>query len=166
MRISDWSSYVCSSDLSAAGNGESDRRSRRSELARDHQLLDLGDRLGRIEAFGAGLRAVHDGVAAVEPEGILELVEPLAGRLVTAVGDPAVGAQQDGGAEVAVAVPPVARAGGRAAKAHDALPQAVELRALLRALQALALRRRRLRLQPGLDQGVLRIDLRQVRHTF
>src|SRR3546814_11315300 len=102
MRISDWSSYVCSSDLSAAGNGESDRRSRRSELARDHQLLDLGDRLGRIEAFGAGLRAVHDGVAAVEPEGILELVEPLAGRLVTAVGDPAVGAQQDGGAEVAV----------------------------------------------------------------
>src|SRR3546814_10248096 len=117
MRISDWSSDVCSSDL---------RRSRRSELARDHQLLDLGDRLGRIEAFGAGLRAVHDGVAAVEPEGILELVEPLAGRLVTAVGDPAVGAQQDGGAEVAVAVPPVARAGGRAAKEHDALPRSEE----------------------------------------
>src|SRR3546814_13167549 len=111
----------------------------------------------------AGPGAVHDGVAAVEPEGILELVEPLAGRLVTAVGDPAVGAQQDGGAEVAVAVPPVARAGGRAAQAHDALPQAAELRALLRALLSLAPRRRRLRLPPGLSHGVFAITLHQVR---
>src|SRR3546814_12580571 len=116
-------------------------------------------------AWWSGRCAVHDGVAAVESEGILERVGPRAGRLFTAVGDPAVCAQQDGGAEVAGAVPPVARAGGRAAKAHDALPQAVELRALLRALQALALRRRRLRLQPGLDQGVLRIDLRQDRKS-
>src|SRR3546814_10728715 len=79
----------------------------------------------------AGLGAVHDGVAAVEPEGILELVEPLAGRLVTAVGDPAVGAQQDGGAEVAVAVPPVARAGGRAAKARSE-EHTSELQSLMR----------------------------------
>src|SRR3546814_2173494 len=66
--------------------------------------------------------------------------------------------QQDGGAKVAVAVPPVAGAGGRAAEAHDAFPQAVELGALFGTLQALALRRRRLRFQPGLDQRVLRVD--------
>ena len=36
-----------------------------------YQLLDLGDRLGRVEVLGTGVGAVHDGVAAVEPEGIL-----------------------------------------------------------------------------------------------
>src|SRR3546814_19251100 len=111
----------------------------------------------------AGPGAVHDGVAAVEPEGILELVEPLAGRLVAAVGDPAVSAQQDGGAQVAVAVPPVARAGGRAAEAHDAFPQAGEPGALFGDQKALVLRRRRLRLPPGLDESVLRVDHTRLR---
>src|SRR5262245_58508963 len=53
---------------------------------RHHQLLDLGDGLGRIEVLRAGPGAVHDGVAAIEAEGVLEIVEPLAGRLVAAVG--------------------------------------------------------------------------------
>src|ERR1700719_4675147 len=60
----------------------------------DHQLLDLGDRLCRIEALGAGLGAVEDGVAAIEAERILEIVEPLASRRVAAVDDPAIGLQQ------------------------------------------------------------------------
>src|SRR5262249_5432040 len=55
-----------------------------------HQLLELGDGLGRIEALRARLRAIEDGVAAVEPEWILKIVEPLAGCLVTAVDHPAV----------------------------------------------------------------------------
>src|SRR5215213_4855757 len=63
------------------------------------QFLGLGDRLGRIEALGADVRAIHDGVAAVEAERVLELVEPLAGRLVAAVGQPPVGLQQDRRAE-------------------------------------------------------------------
>ena len=48
----------------------------------DHHLLDLRDRLGRVETLRASLRAVHDGVAAVEPERVLEVVQALAGRLV------------------------------------------------------------------------------------
>ena len=44
-----------------------------------HHLLDLGDRLRRVQVLRAGLGAVHDRVAAVEPERVLELVEPLAG---------------------------------------------------------------------------------------
>src|SRR5712672_3175090 len=84
----------------------------RSNRPFDHHLLDLGDGLRRIEALGAGLGAIHDGVAAIEPERILELVEPLARGLVAAVGEPAVGLQQDGGAEVALAGPPVGRARG------------------------------------------------------
>src|ERR1700704_6064611 len=78
-------------------------------LPLDHLLLDLGDRLRRIEMLRAGVGAIHDGVAAIEPERILEIVEPLAGRLVAAIGDPALRLQQHRGAEEALAVPPVAR---------------------------------------------------------
>src|SRR5713101_3283467 len=123
-----------------------------------HHSLGIGNRARRVEAFRAGLGAVHDGVAAIEPERVLEPVEALAGALVAAVGEPAVGLQQDRRAEIAVLVPPIARAGGRAAEAEDALPQAVKFRALFRRLVALAVRRRLIGLQPGLDQLVLRIQ--------
>src|SRR5258708_6234410 len=93
---------------------------KRSNRALDHHLLDLGDRLGRIEALGAGLGAIHDGVAAIEPERIFELVEPLALGVVAAVGQPAIGLQQDGGPEIALAAPPVGRARRGAAEAQDA----------------------------------------------
>src|SRR5688572_11669379 len=135
----------------------------RASAPLDHQLLDLADRLRRVEALGAGLGAVHDGVAAIEPERVFQIVEPIAGRLVARIHDPAIGLQQHGGAEIAVAVPPVARARGRAAEAQDTLPQAVELGTFLRRLRALARRRGGVRLQPRLDRGVLREDGVEVR---
>src|SRR6185503_19425374 len=45
----------------------------RSHLPLDHQLLERRDRLGGIEALRTGLRAVHDLVAAIEAERILEV---------------------------------------------------------------------------------------------
>src|ERR1700738_1837885 len=95
-----------------------------------HHSLRVGNRTRRVEPFRAGPGAVHDGVAAIEPERVLEPVEALSGVLITAVGEPAVRLQQDRRAEIAVLVPPVARARGRAAEAKDALPQTVELGAL------------------------------------
>src|SRR5262245_35481791 len=112
-------------------------------LPLDHLLLDLGDGLRRIEVLRAGIGAVQDGVAAVEPERVLEIVEPLAGRLVAAVDDPALCLQQRRRPEEAVAVPPVARAGGGAAGAQDALVEPVELAAVVVALPPFLLRRRR-----------------------
>ena len=126
---------------------------RRSDLPLDQHLLDVGDRLGRVEAFGAGLGAVHDGVAAVQAERIFEIVEPVAGGLVAAVADPAIGLQQRRRAEIAVAVPPIARARGRAAGAQDALVQPVELLALVAALFPLLFRGDGDRLQPRLDRA-------------
>ena len=111
----------------------------RVNRAGNHHLLDLGDGLGRVEALRAGVGAVHDRVAAIEPERIVQVVEALAGGLVAAVDEPAIGLEQRRRAEEAVAVPPVARAGGRAAGAQDALVEAVELRALLRRLAPLRL---------------------------
>src|SRR4029077_5850596 len=100
---------------------------------------------------------------AIEPERVLELIEPLAGGLVAAVGDPAIGLQQHRRPEIALAIPPIARARRRAAEAQNALPQPVELGALLFRLQALAIRRGRARrLQPWPDRLVLRDDVRLV----
>src|SRR5262245_26337944 len=96
----------------------------------------------------AGVGAVHDGVAAVEPERILEIVEPLAGCLVAAVHDPAVRLQERGRAEEALRVPPVARARRRAAGAQDALIESVEPAAVVVALPPLLLGLRRGGVQP------------------
>src|SRR3954453_18620965 len=92
-------------------------------LPLDHHRLDLGDGFRRIEALWAGLGAVHDRVAAVEPERVLEIVEPLTGSFVARVDEPAAGLQQRSRPHEFVRVPPVARAGGRAAGAEDALVQ-------------------------------------------
>src|SRR5690606_37748060 len=81
---SDWGFSIASGEASA------------SNAALDHQLLQLGYCLGRIKSFRACLSAIQDGVAAVEAEGILQVIQSVAGRLVTAVNHPAVGLQQNG----------------------------------------------------------------------
>src|SRR5205085_2325992 len=97
----------------------------------------------------------------VKLEGILEVVQSRAGVLVARIDDPAMRLQQDRGAQVAFAVPPVARAGSRAAGAQDAFVQAVELGAVGVRLQALARgRRHALSAQPRADRGVLRVEMR------
>src|SRR5256885_14575217 len=98
-----------------------------SYRALHHQLLDLADRPGRVEVLGAGVDAVHDGVTAEQAVRILQIVEPLAGRLVAAVGDEPVGLQQAGRAHGPFRVPPERRARTRAARAQDALIEALEL---------------------------------------
>jgi len=60
----------------------------------------------------------------------LECLKTLILLLVTTVGNPAVRLQQDSGAEVLLAVPPVTWARCRAAGAEDAFVEAVELAAL------------------------------------
>ena len=64
-------------------------------LARDHHLFDFTNRFGRVEAFGAGAGAIHDGVAAIELEGVFQHIETLTGRFIPAIGQPAIGLQQD-----------------------------------------------------------------------
>ena len=60
-------------------------------------------------------------MAAIELERILEVIEALAGHLVAAVDNPAVGLQQDGGAKIAIGVPPIAGAAGLATEAQNTL---------------------------------------------
>ena len=53
-------------------------------------LLDGTDGLARVKTLGAGLSAVHDGVAAVQLEGVVQLSQALGGALVTTVLNPSV----------------------------------------------------------------------------
>src|SRR5690606_12385497 len=129
-----------------------------------HHLLDFRYRLGGIEPLRAGLRAVHDGVAAVEAERVFQIVEPFSGGLVARIDEPAVGLQQDCRAEIAVTVPPVARAGRGAAGTQDAFIQPIELFTILVALQPFLCGFWRNSVQPRLDRGVLGVEVGQIRH--
>src|SRR3974390_2338677 len=84
--------------------------SQASHLPLDQLELEFGDRLGGVETLWTGLGAVHDRVAAIKPERVFEIVEPLAGGLIAAVGDPAGSLEQRGRSQKAFAVPPIARA--------------------------------------------------------
>lgn len=80
-----------------------------SVLRRDtaQKLLDLSDGLAGVEALRARSRAVHDGVATVDAERILEPFQAGLCGFVARVNDPAVGLHEDGWAQVLVTVPPV-----------------------------------------------------------
>src|SRR5262245_55011095 len=132
------------------------------QLPLDQLALGFGDCLGRIEALGTGLGAIHDGMAAVEPERILECIEPLAALLVARVVEPARRLQQRRRSEEAVRVPPITRARRRAACAQNAFVEAVELDSILMALPPLFLRRRTIGFEPGFDRGVLSVEVGQV----
>src|SRR5687767_12184980 len=54
----------------------------------DHSL-DLRDGFARIKSLWTGPGAVENGVAPIKPERVFKPVEPISGRLVTAISQPA-----------------------------------------------------------------------------
>src|SRR5438034_421590 len=83
-------------------------------------FLDQRDCFSGVESLGASARAVHDCMAAVKSERVMESIEPLIGGLVPAVHDPAIGLQEHRRTEVAVAGPPPTRAATGTAEAQNA----------------------------------------------
>ena len=101
-------------------------------------------------------------MAAVQSKRIFEGVEPLTRGFVSAVDQPAIGLEKHGRPQESIAVPPMARASGRAAKAENALIITVEFAAILMRLKPLLFGLRRRGLEPGLDQTILRIEMREI----
>jgi len=129
--------------------------------------LDLGNGLSGVEVLGAGVGAVHNGVALVELEGVVQSSQTLLALGVTRIGNPAVGLHEHSRAQVLVAIPPVGGARSRTAGAQNALVHAVEFAAVLLALQVLALLvglRGGVSLEPGLDGLVLHVEGSKVGH--
>jgi hypothetical protein len=71
-------------------------------------------------------------VAAIEPERVFKVVEPVARRFVPAVYQPAIGLEEDGWSEEAIPIPPMTGTSRGAAKAEDALVKAVDFAPILR----------------------------------
>mmetsp|Transcript_21075 Transcript_21075/g.52750 ORF Transcript_21075/g.52750 Transcript_21075/m.52750 type:complete len:244 (+) Transcript_21075:662-1393(+) len=104
-------------------------------------------------------------MAAVQLHGVIDPSQALLRKLVTGVSNPAVSLHKDSRAKVVLWVPPIRRARGHAACTQDALVHAVELRAILPALEVLclALLLDVLALQPGLNRLVLIVEVGEVR---
>jgi hypothetical protein len=68
------------------------------DLAFHNILLDFADGAGGIEALGACLGAIHNGVTAVQRKGIIESLQPLSPGFISAVGEPPARLQQHSGA--------------------------------------------------------------------
>ena len=64
-------------------------------------------------------------MAPIQTHTVVQRVFSLLLALISAVGEPAIGLKEHGGAEVLFAVPPVGGAGGAAAGTEDAFVEAV-----------------------------------------
>jgi hypothetical protein len=135
-------------------------------LLQGHLLLDLSNSKTGVKSLGAGLGAVHDGVAAVQGEGVLKSMATLGSELVSAINHPAVSLHQDGGSEVLVRVPPVRGARCGTASAKNTLVKTIQLLAILNRLQVLTFGLGSLLLQERLNRLVLSIKLCQIRNEI
>jgi len=104
------------------------------------EFLDLGDGQSRVEAFGAGLCAVHDGVTSVDGKFIVpQLIHAFSSLVVATVDNPTISLHQNSWSKIFIWVPPVGRTRGGATGAEDALVEAVQLGPVLLRLQQLVL---------------------------
>ena len=118
---------------------------------REH-LFSLSDCLSWIQTFWASLRAIHDGMTAIQFERVIEIIQTCILRFVTTIYQPSIGGEQGGRPQVLVAIPPITGAAGRTASAQNTGRRFVNLFLIIFALQTLMLfRRGRARLQPRFD---------------
>ena len=131
-------------------------------------LLDGRNGLSRIQTLGAHLGAVHDGVATIQLEGIVQLGQPLAGRTVPRILNPPVSLHEDSRSKVLIGIPPIRWAGSAAASTEDALVHAIKLGPVLAGLEPLGLAFTLVTrgLQPRLDGAVLFVKVAKVRHQI
>ena len=127
-----------------------------------HVLLDLSNGLTRVQVLGASPGAVHNGVASVKREGVLELLSSLLTKVITGISHPSVSLHENGRSKVLILVPPVGWAGCGAACAKNALVKTVETTTLLGRLQVLTLSRGVVGLEERLDGTVLLVKLSKV----
>ena len=76
-------------------------------LRKSHTLLNLLNRLPRVQSLGTGPATIHNGMTSVQRHAVIQHTLPLLLMLVPGICQPAVGLEQHGGAKVFLAVPPV-----------------------------------------------------------
>jgi hypothetical protein len=104
------------------------------------------------------IRTIKDGVAAIQAHLILKLLFAMCFVGIPRVSDPAVGLHESSWAQVLVLIPPVGGTRGGAAGTENALIEAVKFLAVFWGLQELAVFRRIIVLEVGLDGLVLLVE--------
>jgi hypothetical protein len=97
-------------------------------------------------------------VAAIQAHLILKFLFTMCFVGIPRVCDPPVGLHESGRAQILVLIPPVGGTRGRAARAENALIETVEFLAVFGGLQELAVSRRIVILEVGLDGLVLLVE--------
>ena len=128
-------------------------------------LLDAGNGLSRIQVLGTDLGTVHDGMATVQLQGIIHLLQSFGSGSVTRILHPSVGLHQDGWSQVGVGIPPITGTGSRTARTENTFVHTIQLGTVLACLQefSLAFLLGSTGLQPGLDALVLFVKVGHVR---
>ena len=133
-------------------------------MRRRQLFLNVGDCLARIQVFGANLGAIHNCVASVQLEGIIQFFQSLLSRTITRIFNPTIGLHQHGRSQILVRIPPVTWAGSRAAGTQDTFVHAIQLGPIFFSLQILGLSLDLgVRLQPGFNGTILFIKVPHVR---
>ena len=137
---------------------------RRTSMCRRQLLLDVGNGLSRIQMFGTNLGAIHNRVASIQLEGIIQFFQSLFGGTITRILNPTIGLHQHGWSQILVCIPPVTRARGGAAGTQDTFVHAIQLGPVFLCLQILGLSfNLRFRLQPGFNGTILFIKVPHIR---
>jgi hypothetical protein len=89
--------------------------------------------------LGAYLCTVHDGMASIQLEGIVQLCQTFVSGSISGILNPTIGLHEHGGSQILVGIPPVGRACRRTASAKDTLVHAIQFGAILLCLQVFGL---------------------------
>lgn len=139
-----------------------------TDLASQLETLDSLDLLCRVQTLWASTGAVHNCMAPVELELIIDGIKPLFCVLVTAVSYPSMSMEQGCWAKISFRVPPIARARGTATSTENTLIHPVKLLPILLTLRVLFPRHWwwRLSLQPRLNTLILVVEIRHINHQI
>lgn len=129
-------------------------------------LLDLGNGFTRVQVFGADLGTVHDRMASIKLECIVQFRQSLLGRAIPRVFDPTVCLHQNRRSQVLVGIPPITWTRRRAASTQNAFVHTIQLGTILFGLQKLGLAWFLVfrRLQPRFDATVLLVEVAHIRN--
>jgi hypothetical protein len=131
-------------------------------------LLDSGNRLSWVQMLRADLGTVHDRVATIQLESVIQLRQTLLRLAITTIFNPAIRLHQDSRSQVLVGIPPIARARSTAASTENAFVHSIQLGAVFLGLQVLTLAGLlgQSGLQPGFNATVLFVKVPHVRYQI
>ena len=137
-------------------------------LMRRQFLFDTGNGLGRIQMFGTDIGTIHDGMTAIEFEGIVDGLQAFGRLSIAGILHPSIGLHQDGRSQVGIGIPPIGRTGRTATGTQDAFVHAIEFGSVLAGLQIFGLTGcfGHGRLQPRFNGFVLFVKIGHVRYQI